>query len=108
MRRLFRLHWDRIEGTLVDQRFDKVVHSDPPLQRWEYLVELPGLDGEPVRLTFNEYLVKVDPPPIGERVGLRVNRKRTKAMFELEDPRVNRRLKADARLDAQRAEDEAR
>jgi hypothetical protein len=108
VRRLLRFHWDRIEATLVDQRYDKTVGGDPPLRRYEYMVEVPGLDGEPVRLTFKEYVVKVDPPPVGERVGLRVNRKRTKAMFDLQDPRVNRSLKTAAQVDAQRAADKAR
>ena len=108
MRRLFRFHWDRIEATLLDQRFDKMVGSDPPLQRWEYMVELPGLDGAPVRLAFKEYVVVVDPPPVGSRVGVQVNRRRTKAMFDLRDPRVSRGLQTDAKLDAQRAEDDAR
>jgi len=108
MRRLFRFHWDRIEATLIDERFDKFVGSDPPLQRWEYMVELPGRDGAPVRLTFKEYVVVVDPPPVGERVGVQVNRRRTKAMFDLRDPRVSRKLQTDAHFDAQRAEDEAR
>ncbi len=85
MRGLLRFRWDRVEATLVDQRFDKFVGGDPPLQRWEYMVEVPGLDGEPVRLTFTEYLVKVDPPAIGEQVGVWVNRTRTKATFDLED-----------------------
>jgi len=108
VRGLLRFRWDRIEATLVDQRYDKMVGGDPPLQRWEYMVEVPGLDGQPVRLTFTEYLVKVDPPAVGERVGVRVNRKRTKAMFDLQDPRVSRSLKTAAQMDARRAADEAR
>jgi hypothetical protein len=39
---------------------------------------------------------------------VRVNRKRTKAMFDLQDPRVNRSLKTAAQVDAQRAADKAR
>lgn len=108
MRRLFRFHWDRIEGTLIDERFDKVVGGDPPLRRHEYMVEVPGRDGKPVRLTFKEYVVVVDPPPVGSKVGVQVNRRRTKAMFDLKDPRVSRTLQTNAQMDAQRAEDEAR
>ena len=107
--RLLRLHWDTVEAKLVDQRFDKFVNQgSDPIQRWEYMVELPGSDGKPVRLTFTEYLVKVDPPAVGQMVSVRVNRKRTKAMFDLRDPRVNRSLKADAQREVQRAADEER
>jgi hypothetical protein len=104
-----RFHWDTVEATLVDQRYDKFVNAgDDALQRWEYMVELPGRDGTPVRLTFKEYTVVVDPPPVGSKVSVRVNRRRTKAMFDLRDPRVSRKLQTDARLDAQRAVDDER
>jgi hypothetical protein len=104
-----RFHWDTVEAELVDQRFDKFVNNgDDALQRWEYMVEVPGRDGTPVRLTFKEYVVKVDPPPIGSQVSVRVNRRRTKAMFDLRDPRVNRSMQADTQFEAQRAADEAR
>lgn len=104
-----RFHWDTVEATLVDQRYDTFVNAgDDALQRWEYMVELPGRDGKPVRLTFEEYTVVVDPPPIGSPVSVRVNRRRTKAMFDLRDPRVSRKLQTDARVDAQRAADEER
>jgi hypothetical protein len=107
--RFLRFHWDTVEAELVDQRFDKFVNNgDNPLQRWEYMVEVPGRDGAPVRLTFKEYLVKVDPPPVGSPVSVRVNRKRTKAMFDLRDPRVNRSMQTDAHFDAQRVADEER
>ena len=104
-----RFHWDTVEAKLVDQRFDKFVNNgEDALQRWEYMVEVPGRDGTPVRLTFKEYVVKVDPPPIGSPVSVRVNRSRTKAMFDLRDTRVNRSMQADAHFEAQRAADEER
>ena len=61
-----------------------------------------------VRLTFMEYTVVVDPPPVGSMVSVRVNRRRTKAMFDLRDPRVNRSMQVDAQVEAQRAADEER
>jgi hypothetical protein len=107
--RFLRFHWDTVEAKLVDQRFDKFVNNgDSALQRWEYMVELPGRDGKPVRLTFKEYVVKVDPPEVGNPVSVRVNRRRTKAMFDLRDPRVNRSMQADAQFEAQRVADEER
>jgi hypothetical protein len=107
--RFLRFHWDTVEATMVDQRYDKFVNAgEDAFQRWEYMVELPGRDGTPVRLTFKEYTIKVDPPPIGQPVSVRVNRRRTKAMFDLRDPRVSRKLQTNAQVDAQRAADEER
>ncbi|MEO6627962.1 MAG: hypothetical protein ABIP03_05275 [Aquihabitans sp.] len=94
MPRLFRRHWTKTEAKLIDQRFSKFTQSDPPLQRWEYMVELPGPDGEQVRLAFEEYLVKVDLPPVGQMVPVLVNRDCTKAMFDVHDPRIDRSAKA--------------
>lgn len=101
MLRLFRRHWTKVDAKLIDQRFAKFTQSDPPLQRWEYMVELPGPTGEPVRLAFEEYVLKVELPAVGEMVPVLVNRDRTKAMFDVKDPRIDRSAKTDAAIAAE-------
>ena len=112
MLRIFRIGWEKVDATLIDQRFlrrDVFTGSGGgAYQTWEYLVELPGTDGEPVRLGIEEKTFKVDVPPIGKPVPVLVNRTRTKAVFDLDDPRIDAvgRLKAKER--ARKARDDAR
>jgi len=91
--RIFRIGWEKIDGTLIDQRFVRRdsynVERGGSYQVWEYLVEVPGTDGSPVRLSFEEKTFKVDVPPVGRPVPVLVNKKRTKAMFDLDDPRID-------------------
>jgi hypothetical protein len=91
-----RRRWDRVEATFVDSRFDalKLYDSDGSsgsYQIYEYMVDVPGRDGgPPVRLTFKEKSYKVrNGLKRGTAVPVLVNAKRTKAMFNLADPRVD-------------------
>lgn len=110
---MFRLGWKRVDAKLIDQRFVRrdsynVHHSGSSYQVWEYMVELPGADGRPVRLTFTEKTFKVKDPQIGDTVPVLVNRKRTKACFDLKDPRIDAIAALEAREKARKARDEAR
>jgi hypothetical protein len=91
--RFLRFRWEKVDATLIDQRFVRRdsynVERGGSYQVWEYLVELPGPDGHPVRLSFEEKTFKVDLPPVGKQVPVLVNRSRTKAMFDLDDPRID-------------------
>lgn len=97
---MFRLGWDRVEAKLIDQRFlergSYNVHSPGSYQLWEYLVEFHDEGGTTVRLPIKEKTFKVDLPKIGGTVPILVNRRRTKAAFDLKDPRIDAvgRLKA--------------
>ncbi len=64
------------------------------------MVDVPGRDGgPPVRLTFKEKTYKVlGEPKRGSAVPVVVNAKRTKAMFNLADPRIDQ----DGRFEEQR------
>jgi hypothetical protein len=111
--------WDRVDATLVDSRFksfDNDNGAGGPFQIWEYMVDVPGRNGgAPVRLTFNEKLFKVrGTPELGDVVPVVVNAKRTKAMFDLSDPRIDgegwvdeqrrqRKQRDDERFEARRA-----
>jgi hypothetical protein len=91
-----RKRWDRVDAKLVESRkvAFKVTSSDGSGSAYEireYMVDVPGRDGgEPVRLTFKErtYRVLGEPKP-GRIVPVLVNAKRTKAMFNLADPRID-------------------
>ena len=96
MRLGLRRGWDRVDATLVDSRFvaRKLYSSDGAnglFQVWEYMIDVPGRNGgAPVRLTFNEKTFKVrGAPERGDVVPVVVNAKRTKAMFDLSDPRID-------------------
>ncbi|MDA0171332.1 hypothetical protein OJ998_19690 [Solirubrobacter taibaiensis] len=91
-----RRRWDRVDATFVDSRYDalKLYDSDGSsgsYQIYEYMVDVPGRDGgSPVRLTFKEKSYKVrNGLKRGTAVPVVVNAKRTKAMFNLADPRVD-------------------
>lgn len=77
-------------------------------QVWEYMVELPGADGAPVRLTFEEKTFKLRDPEVGDTVPVLVNKKRTKAEFDLKDPRIDAAAHMKAREKARKERDEAR
>lgn len=97
---MFRLGWERREAKLIDQRFLERgaynVHSPVRYQVWEYLVEFHDEGGTTVRLPIKEKTFKVDLPQLGGTVPILVNRRRTKAAFDLKDPRIDAvgRLKA--------------
>ena len=89
-----RRRWDRVDATLVDSRFvERKMYSQNggSFQVWEYMVDVPGPSGgAPVRLTFKEKTFKVrGAPERGDVVPVIVNAKRTKAMFDLSDPRID-------------------
>lgn len=107
-----RPRWERVDAKLIDQRFVErgSYNVDRPgsYQVWEYMVELPGTDGRPVRLTIKEKTFKVALPEVGRVVPVLVNRKRTKAVFDLADPRIDAIAALDAREKARKSRDDAR
>jgi hypothetical protein len=110
---VFRFGWEKVDAKLIDQRFVRrdsynVSKGGTWFQVWEYMVELPGADGTPVRLTFEEKTFKVKDPQVGDTVPVLVNRKRTKAAFDLKDPRIDAVGDLKAREKARKARDEAR
>jgi hypothetical protein len=110
---MFRIGWDHIDAKLIDQRFlrrDAYNAHNPSssYQVWEYIVEFTGTDGAPKRLPVREKTFKVDLPEIGGTVPILVNRKRTKAAFDLKDPRIDAVGRLKAKQKARKARDEAR
>ena len=59
------------------------------VQVWDYLVEVPGRDGQPVRLTIRVRGFGFDLPEPGHMVPVLVNRRRTKAAFDVDDPSIS-------------------
>ena len=110
---LFRIGWEKIDAKLIDQRFLRrdsynVHQPGSHYQVWEYMVELPGADGRPTRLTIKEKTFKLKDPQIGDTVPVLVNRKRTKAAFDLKDPRIDAHTALKAKEKARMARDEVR
>lgn len=59
------------------------------VQVWDYLVELPGADGQPTRLKIRTKGFGFHLPEPGNMVSVVVNRRRTKAHFDVDDPRIS-------------------
>jgi hypothetical protein len=90
---VFRFGWDHIDAKLIDQRFlrrgDYNVNTPGSYQVWEYLVEFVDTDGTTVRLPIEEKTFKLRLPDMGGTVPVLVNKRRTKAAFDLKDPRID-------------------
>jgi len=109
-----RLGWKPLDAKLIDQKF---VSRDSynaqhaarvSYQVWDYMVEIPGADGCPKRLVIREKSFKLELPELGGTVPIFVNRERTKAMFDLSDPRIDAAGIIDRRAARRKAKDEAR
>ncbi len=122
MRLAVKPRWDRLDATIVDTRFvaRKLRSSDGASGSFEireYMIDVAGRDGgEAVRMTFTEQSDRVlGEPERGRVVPVAVNRRRTKAMFDYSDPRIDadgqfreqertRQEREDARFEARRKE----
>ena len=114
---MLRIGWEKAQATLVAQnRVKKSIanRSDGPsyvLQVWDYMVEVPGTDGQPTRLVIRVRNPAYDLPQLGGTVPVLVNRKRTKAAFDDDDPSISpeaRRKLGQARQKEKAAEKQAK
>jgi hypothetical protein len=109
---LFHWRWTRLDAKLIDQKFVRrdAWNAKRPVyyQVWDYMVELPGLDGNRKRLAIREKTYKLNLPEIGRMVPVLVNKRRTKAKFDLKDPRIDAVAKLKATERERKARDEAR
>jgi hypothetical protein len=110
--RIFRFRWDRIDATLIDRRFlergDYNVNRPGSYQVWEYIVEFTDERGQAKRLPIKEKTFKINLPEIGGTVPILVNKKRSKAAFDLKDPRIDAVGALERKQKAEKARDEAR
>jgi hypothetical protein len=93
-RPVFRLGLTKERATYLARHQVKeyVQAGDPPrmMEVWDHLVELPGPDGEPVRLTIRVKGFGFQlPEPGTATVPVVVNRRRTKAHFDADDPSIS-------------------
>lgn len=110
------LGWKPVDARLIDQRFlrrdayQSEMGGRTPFQVWEYMVELPAEQGTPVRLTIEEKTFNLGHPgpQVGETVPVLVNRRRTRAVFDLKDPRLDWQAASKAREKRRKDEDEDR
>ncbi|MDA0183972.1 hypothetical protein OJ997_26935 [Solirubrobacter phytolaccae] len=92
---MLRIGWEKAQGKFVAQnRVSKSTQSrgDGPsyiLLVWDYMVEVPGADGQPTRLVIRVKNPNLDLPELGGTVPVLVNRRRTKAAFDLDDPSIS-------------------
>jgi hypothetical protein len=108
---LFKLGWDRVEGRYLDSKFVErkwEAGSEMLFEINDYLVEVTGRDGQPVRLVIRDRAAFLRLPAPGGMVPLRVNKKRTKAAFDRRGTSLDPAVALRERDAAKRAEDEAR
>ena len=74
---------------MVKEYFQSDAQQPGRVQVWDYLVEVPGRDGQPVRLTIRVKGFGFDLPEPGHMVPVLVNRRRTKAAFDVDDPSIS-------------------
>jgi hypothetical protein len=84
-RRVLRIGWQKEHARFVARnRFRKSIENREHgpsyvLQVWDFMVELPGADGQPTRLVIRVKNPHLDLPDLGATVPVLVNRRRTKA-----------------------------
>ena len=92
-RPVFRMGLTKEQAKLVSQYMVKEYSQNDTqprmVQVWDYLVEVPGRDGQPVRLTIRVKGFGFDLPEPGHMVPVLVNRRRTKAAFDVDDPSIS-------------------
>jgi hypothetical protein len=100
-RPVFRMGLTKEQGKLLSQYMVKEYAQNDAdagpgiVQVWDYLVEVPGRDGQPVRLTIRVKGIGFDLPEPGHMVPVLVNRRRTKAAFDVDDPSISRSAQYD-------------
>jgi hypothetical protein len=108
---VLRIGWQKAQAKLVARnRVSKSIQGREDgasyvLLVWDFMVEVPGADGQPTRLVIRVKNPSLDLPDLGGTVPVLVNRRRTKAAFDLDDPSIS----PDARrkLGEQRQKDKA-
>ena len=100
--------WEKAEAKFIDNKFVRRVTQEgsETFQTWDYMVEITDNSGHQKRLVIREHSFKLDLPEIGEMVPVLVNRKRTKAIFELMGSRIDigAGAKRQERIEKERAE----
>ena len=92
---MLRIGWDKAQAKFVAQnRVRKSIQGreDGPsyvLQVWDFMVEVPGADGQPTRIVIRVKNPNLELPDLGAMVPVLVNRRRTKAAFDLDDPSIS-------------------
>lgn len=108
---MFRRGWSHVDAKLIDQRFVKRTpgtgENHSSYQIWEYLVEFADPDGTAVRLAIKEQTWRLR-IPLPHTVPVLVNKKRTKAAFNLKDPRIDALGASRAKRAAEKKADQAR
>ena len=108
-RPVFRFGLQKTQARLVSRYMVKEFFqsgTEPRMiQVWDHLVELPGADGQPKRLTIRVRGFGFNLPEPGNMVPVVVNRRRTKAAFDVDDPSIS--LGAQYERDARKRKEKA-
>ena len=92
---MLRIGWQKAQANFVARnRVSKSIQNGGDgsayvLQVWDFMVEVPGADGQPTRLVIRVKNPALDLPELGETVPVLVNRRRTKAAFDVDDPSIS-------------------
>src|SRR6187551_2746915 len=92
---MLRIGWEKAQAKFVARnRVSKSIQGrgDGPsyvLQVWDFMVEVPGKDGQPTRLVIRVKNPNYELPELGKMVPVLVNKRRTKAAFDHDDPSIS-------------------
>lgn len=108
---MFHWGWEKLDAKVIDEKFVERTTANVKrgihYQVWDYMVEVPGLDRAPKRLVIREKTYKLI-LPLPETVPVLVNKRRTKAAFDLDDPRIDGVGQLKRKEEARRKRDEER
>jgi hypothetical protein len=92
---MLRIGWEKAQAKFVARnRVSKSIQgreggASYVLQVWDFMVEVPRADGQPTRLVIRVKNPNLDLPDLGATVPVLVNRRRTKAAFDVDDPSIS-------------------
>jgi len=114
---MLRIGWQKAQAKFVAQnRVSKSIQGRQDgasyvLQVWDFMVEVPGADGQPTRFVIRVKNPSFDLPNLGATVPVLVNRRRSKAGFDNSEPSISldaRRKLGEQRQKAKAAEKQAK
>ena len=90
----FKIGWEKVEARVVDHRLHRlVVHNGDPgsynHEICDYIVQFAGPDGRQKRLSIRQNSSLLNLPPASQPVPIVVNKKRTKAAFDLKGTAID-------------------
>lgn len=90
----FKIGWEKVDARVVDFRLHKLVVQNGDAGSYnheicDYIVQFAGSDGGQKRLMIRQNASRLNLPPASQPVPILVNKKRTKAAFDLDGTSID-------------------